>query len=76
MTIKEEVNGSISMSYDKIEGETVSVSRNFDILSKIIPGKEVEKLNYLSIGEVINMDIEVASDDEFMRGGGCGGNKR
>ena len=53
------------MSYDKIDGMTVSVSRSFDMLSKITTGK-VEQFACLSIGEVINMDIEVANDDEFM----------
>ena len=28
-----------------------------------------------SIAEVVNMDVEVASNDEFMRGGGCMGKK-
>ena len=46
----------------------MSVSRNFDMQSKI--GKEVEKFDCLSVGDVINMDIEVASDDEFTRDGG------
>ena len=34
-------------------------------------GKNVKKLNCLSIAEVVDMDVEVASNDEFMRGGGC-----
>ena len=59
------------MSYEKIEGVSVSVSGHFNMLSEIITGNEVKKLDYLSITEIINMDIEVASDDEFMRGGGC-----
>ena len=67
------VKGSIGKSYDEIEGVTVSVSRNFDMLSEITTGKEVKKLDCLSIAEVVNMDIEVASNDEFMRGDGCVG---
>ena len=52
------------------------VSRNFHILSEITTGKKVEKLDCLSIAEVVNMDVEVASNDEFVRGGRCVGKKR
>ena len=54
----------------------VSVSRNFNMLSEITTGKEVKQLDCLSIAEVVNMDVEVASNDEFVRGGGCMGKKR
>ena len=70
------VESSIGMSYDEIKGVTMSVSRDFDMLGKITTGKKVEKLNCLSIAEVVDMDVEVASNDEFMRGGGCMGEKR
>ena len=70
------VNGSFGRSYDEIEGIAVSVSRNFNVLSEISTGKEVNKLECLNIAEVVDMDIEVASNDEFMRGGGCMGKKR
>ena len=33
-------------------------------------------MDCLSIAEVVDMDVEVASNDEFMRGGGCVGKKR
>ena len=66
---------SIGRSYDEIKGVTISVSRNFHMLSEITTGK-VEKFDCLSIAEVINMDVEVTSNDEFMRGGGCVGKKR
>ena len=33
-------------------------------------------MDCLSVDEDINMGIEVASDDEFMRGGGCLRKKR
>ena len=46
------------------------------MLSELATGKEVKKLNCLSIDKVFNMDIEGASDDEFVRGGGCLGKKR
>ena len=46
------------------------------MLGEITTGKKVEKLHCLSIAEVVNMDVEVASNDEFMRGGGCVGKKR
>ena len=65
------VEGSIGRSYDEIKGVIMSVSRNFHMLSEITTGKKVEEFDCLSIAEVINMDVEVASDDEFMRGGGC-----
>ena len=70
------VEGSIGRSYDEIKDVTMSVSRNFHILSEITTVKKVEKLDCLSIADVINMDIEVASKDEFMKGGGCVGMKR
>ena len=70
------VKDSIGKSYDEIEGVTVYVSRNFNMLSEITTGKEVKKLNCLSIADVVNMDVEVTSDDEFMRCGGCVGKKR
>ena len=38
------VNGSIDRCYDKIEGVTGSVSRNFNMLIEITTGKEVKKL--------------------------------
>ena len=64
------VEGSIGRSYDEIKGVTMYVSRNFQILSEITTDKKVEKLDCLSIAEVVNMDVEVASNDEFMRDGG------
>ena len=70
------VNGNIVRSYDEIEGVTVSKSRHFHMLSEIPTGKKVEKLDCLSIAQVVNMDVEVASNDEFMRGGGSMGKKR
>ena len=69
------VEGSIGRSYDEIKGVTMSVSRNFHTLSEITTGKKVEKLDCLSIVKVVNMDVEVASNDEFIRGGGCVGKK-
>ena len=54
----------------------MSVSRNFNMLSEIITGKEVNKLNCLSIAELVNMDIEIARNDELLRGGGCVGKER
>ena len=41
------------------------------MLGEITTDKKVEKLHCLSIAEFVNMDVEVASNDEFMRGGGC-----
>ena len=67
------VEGSIGRSYDEIKGVTISVSRDFHMLDKITTGKKVKKLDCLSIAEVVDMDVEVASNDEFMRGGGCVG---
>ena len=46
------------------------------MLGKITTGKKVEKLDCLSIAEVVDMDVEVAGNDEFMRDGGCMGKKR
>ena len=40
-------------------------------LSEITTGKKVKNIDCLIIADVVNLDIEVASDDEFMRGGGC-----
>ena len=54
---------------------TLSVNRNFHLLSEITTGKKVKKWDCLSIAEVVNMDVEVASNEEFMRGGGCVGKK-
>ena len=70
------VKGSIGRSYDEIKGVTMSVSRSFHALSEITTGKKVEKLDCLSVAEVVNMDVEVTSNDEFRRGGGCVGKKR
>ena len=63
------VEGSIGRSYNEIKGVTMSVSMNFHMLSEITTGKKVEKLDCLSIVEVVNMDVEVASNDGFVRGG-------
>ena len=54
----------------------MSVSRDFYMLGKITTGKKVDKFDCLSIVEVVDMDVEVASNDEFMRGGGYMGKKR
>ena len=69
------VEGNIGRSYDEIKGVTMSVSRNFHMLSEIQTGK-VGKLDCLSIAEVVNMDVEIASNDELMLDGGCVGKKR
>ena len=55
---------------------TMFVNRDFHMLGKITTGKKVEKLDCLCIAEVVDMDVEVASNDEFMRGGVCVGKKR
>ena len=70
------VEGSIGRSYDEIKGVIMSVSRNFHMLGNITTGKKVEKFDCLSIAEVVNMDVEVVSNDEFMRGGSCVRKKR
>ena len=70
------VKGSIGRSYDQIKGVTVSMSRNFHMLSKITIGKMVEKCDCLIIADVVNMNVEVASNNEFIRGGGCVVKKR
>ena len=69
------VEGSIGRSYE-IKGVTMSLSRNYHMLSEITTGKKGEKLDCLNIAEVVNMDVEVASNDEFMRGGGYVEKKR
>ena len=38
------------------------------MLSEITTGKKVEKFDCLSIAEVVNMDVEVASKDELHDG--------
>ena len=48
---------------------TMSVSRSFHMLSEIINWQERRKVDCLSIAEVVNMNVEIASNDEFMRGG-------
>ena len=55
--------GSIGKSYDEIKGVTMSMSRDFYMLGKITTGKKVEKLDCLSITEVVDMDVEVAGND-------------
>ena len=70
------VECSIGRSYDEIKGMTMSLSRNFHMLFEITTGKKIDKFDCLSIAEVVNMDVEVTSNDEFMRGGGCKGKKR
>ena len=52
------VKGSIGRSYDEIEGVTVFVNRNFNMLSEITTGKEVTKFDCLSIAEVV-MDLDI-----------------
>ena len=70
------VEGSIGRSCDEIKGVTMSMSRNFHMLGKITIGEKVEKLDCLSIAEVVDMDVEVGGNDEFMTGGGSMGKKR
>ena len=69
------VEGSMGRSYDEIKGVPMSVSTNFHMLSEITTGKKVEQLDCLSIAEVVNIEVEDAGNDEFMRGGGCVGKK-
>ena len=40
------VKGSIGMSYDEIEGVTMSVSRNFNMPSEITTGKIIGLFEY------------------------------
>ena len=70
------VEGSIGRSYDEIKGVTMSMSRNFHMLGKITIGEKIEKFDCLSIAEVVDMDVDVAGNNEFMRGGGCMRKKR
>ena len=63
------VEGSIGRSNDEIKGVTMSLSRKFHMLGKITTGKNVEKFDCVRIANVVDMDVEVASNDEFMRGG-------
>ena len=70
------VEGIIGRSYDEIKGVTMCVSRYFHMLSEITTGKQMKQFDCLSIAEVVNMDAEVAGNDEFMRAGGCVGKKR
>ena len=70
------VEGSIGRSYDEIKGVIMSMSGDLYMLSKITTGKTVDKLDCLSIAEVVDMDVEVAGNNEFMRGGGCMEKKR
>ena len=58
------VEGSIGRSYDVIKGVTMSMRRNFHMLGTITTGEKVEKLDCLSIAEVVDMDVEVAGNDE------------
>ena len=44
------------------------VGRKVNMLSKVEGGKKREKLRGEVIGRIIEMNVEVASDDEFMRG--------
>ena len=69
------VTSSVGKSNDKIEGVTVSVSRNFNMLSEVTTGMEVKKIDCLSVDEVINRDTEVTGNNEFISGGGCLGKK-
>ena len=43
------VKGSIGRSYDEIKSMTMSVSKNFHMLSEITTSKMIEKLDCLSI---------------------------
>ena len=70
------VEGIIGSSYDDIKGVTMSVSREIYMLGKITTGKKVNKFDCLSIAEVVDMDVEVAGNEELMRGDGCVGKKR
>ena len=54
----------------------MSMSSNFHMLGKITIGEKVEKLDCLSIVMVVDMDVEVAGNDELMSGGGCMRKKR
>ena len=65
------VEGSIGRIYDEIKGVTMSKSRILHMLGKITIDEKVEQLDCLRIAEVVDMDVEVAGNDEFMRGGGC-----
>ena len=49
------VEGSIGRSYDEIKGVTMSVSSNFHMLGEITTDTKIEKLDCLSIAEVVNI---------------------
>ena len=56
------VEDGIGRSYDEIEGVTMTISGNFNMLSEITTVKEVKKMDCLSIAEVVNMNIKVTSE--------------
>ena len=51
------VEGGIGRSYDEFKGVTVSVSRDFHMLGKITTGKKVEKLDCLSIADIVTTQV-------------------
>ena len=55
------VKGSIGRSYDEIEGVTVSVSRNFNVLSEITTGKEVKKIGLRSSTWILKSPVMMNS---------------
>ena len=48
---------------------TFVVGRKVNVLSKVEGGKKREKLRGEVVRRTIEMNVKVASDDEFMRGG-------
>ena len=67
------VEGSIGRSYNEIKGVTLSVSKSFHMLSEITTGKNVKKLDCLSIA---GSSTWILKSPVMMRGGGCVGKKR
>jgi len=55
--------------YDRVESVMFVVGRKVNMLSKVEGGKKRKKLRGEVICRIIEMNVKVAGDDEFMR---CG----
>jgi len=52
------------------------VGKKVNMLRKIERGEKTKKLRSEVICGIVQMNVKVASDDKFMRCGGCEGEKR
>jgi len=66
----------IGRGYDQVKDVAFVVGRKVDMLRKIERREKRKELRSEMVCGIVEMNVKVASDNKFMRCGGCEGEKR